>query len=144
MLLVSEKVDFRISTTDLEAIYTESNGVKLRIDVQKIDDFKNDTYREVELHFLTVAELKCITLNFFDFNYDNFKIQDEVDDTINHWQENGVNPNPHFYQIINSDILKSRRIIYDPKNRLNLKHYLIIGCDSYVEVIASKYEIKYI
>lgn len=141
MLLSSEKVDFRVSTTDLEAVYTEASGVKIRLDVQKINDFKRDEYREIELHFFTVAELRCTTLNFFDFNYDHFQLQNEVDDMISFWEKNGINPNPHFYQIIDSEILSSKGEIYDPNNRFNLKHYLIIGCDSYVEIIASKYEI---
>ena len=144
MLLVSEKVDFRVSTTDLEVIYTESNGVKLRVDVQRIDDFESDTYREIELHFHTVAELKCITLNFFDFNYGDFELQGEASNTVNYWGTNGINPDPYFYKIIDSDILISRGKVYDPNDRLDLKHYLVIGCDSYIEVVASKYEIKYL
>ncbi|POE08112.1 hypothetical protein BV921_17175 [Pectobacterium odoriferum] len=142
MLLASEKVDFRISTTDVEVVYTESNGVKIKVDIQQIDDLKNEKYREIEFHFFAVAELKCITLNFFDFNHDSYKIQDAIDDEINHWETTGINPNPHFYQVINSEILREKGSIYDPNNRLKLKHYLILGYDSYIEIIASKYEIN--
>lgn len=144
MLLVSEEVDFRISTTDLEAVYTESNGVKIRVDVQKIDDFKNGVYREVELNFLIVAELRCITLNFFDSNFGGFELQNEVGDEIDFWECGGIDPNPRFYQVKNSDILNAKANIYDPKGRFNLKHYLVVGYDSYVEIIASKYVIEYI
>ncbi|MCG8707915.1 hypothetical protein JHU04_001113 [Brenneria sp. 4F2] len=143
MLLAAEKVDFCVSTTDLEVVYTESGGVKLRVDVQKLDDYQSGAYREIELHFMTVAELKCTTLNFFDVNYDNFELQHEVNDVIGFWEERGISPNPHFYQIINSNVLTSRGDLYDANNRLNLKHFLIIGYDSYVEIIASNYEIKY-
>lgn len=62
--LVPEKLMFKISTTDLKVIYTESGGVKLKIDIQYIDDFKNDIYREIEIHFLMVAELRCVSMNF--------------------------------------------------------------------------------
>ncbi|MHB7674599.1 hypothetical protein ACYCOA_21420, partial [Providencia stuartii] len=58
LLLAPEKLAFKVSTTDLEVIYTESGGVKLRIDIQDIDNFKSDTYREIEIHFLMVAELR--------------------------------------------------------------------------------------
>ncbi|PHM35795.1 hypothetical protein Xmau_04454 [Xenorhabdus mauleonii] len=144
--LIPEKIKFRISTTDLETIYTESGGVKLRIDVQDIDNFKNDTYQDIEIHFLIVAELRCITMNFFDINSQNYSIEEKniKKNRIEFWERNGYYPDPGFYQVANSDILNSKRSLYDPHNRLDLKHYLINGNDSYVEIIASKYEYRYL
>ncbi len=143
MKLIPEKVGFRISTTDLEVIYTESKGVVLRIDVQTLDDMNCGNHREIKIIFKTVAELKCITLNFFESNIDSFEIENEPDTfhAIDFWKKNGHHPNPHFYQILNSDVLKKNITIYDPGNRLNLKHYLIAGYDSYLEIIASQYEL---
>lgn len=141
MLLVSEKVAFRVSTTDVEVVYTESSGVRIRVDVQTIDDFKNDTYREVEFHFLNVAEVRCITLNFFDFHYGNVKILDEVSNDVDLWERSGISPDSRFYQVADSETLKSKKLAYDPNNRLDLKHYLVVGCDSHIEIIASKYEV---
>lgn len=144
MQLTPEKVDFRILTTDLEVVYTESNGVKLRLDAQRIDDVKSEVYREVELTFLVVAELRCITLNFFNNHYDSFEIKGGINNEMAFWSENGYHPNPQFYQVENSDILENKRKLFDPNDRLSLKHYLIIGYDSYVEIIASKYDVRYL
>ncbi|MEX2990151.1 hypothetical protein AB4K08_20360 [Serratia fonticola] len=144
MQLVPEKVEFRISTTDLEAVYTESSGVKLRLDAQRIDDVKSEVYREVELTFFVVAELRCITLNFFDNHYDSVEIKGNIDNEMAFWEENGYHPNPKFYQVVNSDILGNKNKLFDPNDRLDLKHYLIIGNDSYLEIIASKYEFRYL
>ncbi|HEK1092659.1 hypothetical protein ACTXA3_17030 [Proteus mirabilis] len=140
--LVPEKLMFKISTTDLKVIYTESGGVKLKIDIQYIDDFKNDIYREIEIHFLMVAELRCVSMNFFDVNSDNYSIvnQNIITNTINFWEENGYHPDSGVYQIMNSGILKHKKALYDPLNRFHLKHYLITGNDSYIEIISSKYE----
>ncbi|WP_447876531.1 hypothetical protein [Serratia fonticola] len=142
--LTPEKVGFRISTTDLEIVYTESSGVKLRLDAQRIDDVKSEVYRGIEITFLVVAELRCITLNFFDNHYDSFEIKGGIDNEMAFWEENGYHPNPQFYQVVNSDILESKRKLFDPNDRLDLKHYLIIGYDSYVEIIASAYEVRYL
>ncbi|OCA52374.1 hypothetical protein [Photorhabdus namnaonensis] len=144
--LMPEKTEFRISTTDLETVYTESSGVKLRLDVLRIDNFKSDTYRNIEIHFLIVAELKCITMNFFDLNHQNYAIegQDFTVNRIDFWEKNGYHPDSGFYQVTNSDILNNKRPLYDPKNRFDLKHYLINGNDSHVEIIASKYEYRYL
>lgn len=146
MQLVPEKTEFKISTTDLEAIYTESGGVTLRIDVQDIESFKNNTYREIEIHFLIVAELRCISMNFFDVNHENYLIEEQniAINRIKYWEENGYYPDPGIYEIINSDVLSNKGSLYDPLNRFKLKHYLINGNDSYIEIIASKYEYKYL
>ncbi|TNH41527.1 hypothetical protein [Photorhabdus luminescens] len=144
--LIPEKTEFKISTTDLEAVYTESGGVKLRLDTQGIDDFRNNIYRNMEIHFFTVAEVKCITMNFFDINHQNYSIEGQnfTINRIEFWARNGYHPDPGFYQVINSNILNSKRSLYDPKNIFDLKHYLINGNDSHVEIIASKYEYRYL
>ncbi|WP_369427111.1 hypothetical protein [Providencia sp. PROV236] len=140
--LVPEKLTFKISTTDLKVIYTESSGAKLRIDIQDIDNFKNDIYREIEIHFLMVAELKCVSMSFFDANSNNYSIANQsiITNRIDFWETNGYHPDSGVYQIMNSDILKNKKTLYDPLNRFNLKHYLVTGNDSYIEIIASKYE----
>ena len=144
MQLAPEKVGFRISTTDLEAVYTESSGVKLRLDAQRIDDVKSEVYRGIEITFLVVAELRCITLNFFDNHYDSFEIKGGIDNEMAFWEENGYHPNPNFYQVVNSYILENKRKLFDPNERLDLKHYLVIGNDSYLDIISSTYQVRYL
>lgn len=140
IVLMPEKVDFHISTTDLRAIYTESGGVTLRIDVQTREDVPIDQYREVELTFGTVAELLCITLNFFELYAGQLEGISQQDDVLAFWETNGYHPDPGFYEVMNSPILDEKRTLFDPHNRLDLKHYLVAGYDSYVEVIASSYQ----
>jgi hypothetical protein len=140
IVLIPEKVDFRISTTDLKAIYTESGGVTLRIDVQTREDVSLDHYREIELTFGTVAELRCITLNFFEHHTGQVEGISQQDDVLAFWETSRYHPDPGFYQVVDSPILDEKRTLFDPRNRLDLKHYLVAGYDSYVEVIASSYQ----
>jgi hypothetical protein len=140
IVLIPEKVDFRISTTDLKAIYTESGGVTLRIDVQTREDVPLDHYREIELTFGTVAELRCITLNFFEHHTGQVEGISQQDDVLAFWETSRYHPDPGFYQVVDSPILDEKRTLFDPRNRLDLKHYLVAGYDSYVEVIASSYQ----
>ncbi|MBF6653982.1 hypothetical protein C3B47_14075 [Flavobacterium columnare] len=139
--LIPEEVNFKISTTDILVKYVERDVTEISIDVLTLKNFFQNLYTEYTIQFKDVAEVKCISLNFFEHNYDNhtiFKI-DETKSDIDFWKEFGYSPDSGFYQIDNSEYLKERKNIYDPKNRLNLKHYLVIGNDSYIEVLASSY-----
>ncbi|GGH66189.1 hypothetical protein GCM10008014_46330 [Paenibacillus silvae] len=140
IILMPEKVDFRVSTTDLKATYTESGGATLHIDVQTRVDLPLDQYREVELTFGTVAEMRCITINFFDLHAEQVAGIPYSEDILSFWETNGYPPDPGFYQVMNSPILDQKGKLFDPRNRLDLKHYLVVGYDSYVEVIASSYQ----
>ncbi|MGY5954954.1 Aminopeptidase N [Kosakonia sp. BK9b] len=140
MLLTPEAVSFRISTTDLQAVYTESGGVNVRLDVQTLADYHHDTYREIELHFRPVAELRCTTLNFFEAHHNDFLIQPDVENVIACWQEKHLHPQSGFYQVMDSPLLQQKGRLYDPLQRLNLKHYLLVGYDSYIEIIATGYD----
>ncbi|WP_248063263.1 hypothetical protein [Paenibacillus silvae] len=142
IILMPEKVDFRVSTTDLKATYTESGGATLRIDVQTRVDLPLDQYREVELTFSTVAELRCITVNFFELHAGQVEGIPYTEDILHFWETNGYPPDPGFYQVMNSPIIDQKGKLFDPRNRLDLKHYLVVGYDSYVEVIASSYQVK--
>lgn len=141
IVLMPEKVDFRISTTDLNATYTESGGVTLRVDVQTREDIPLDQYKQATLTFGMVAELRCITLNFFELYAGQVEVINYQEDTLPFWETNGYHPDPGFYQVMNSPILDEKGTLFDPRNRLDLKHYLVAGYDSYAEIIASSYGI---
>jgi len=129
-----------------KVIYTESDGVKIYVDVQKYEDIERNNYRKREICFNTVAKIRCINLNFFEYNYNNFNIEN-VDRDINYldfWKENSYHPDSLFYQVINSEILSEKKKQFDPNNKLDLKHYLIVGYVGYVEIVASKYQYKYL
>lgn len=142
--LIPEEVNFKISTTDIKVLYTEREGTKIIIDAIKFEDFKDEKYTEIEILFQTVAEVRCITLNFAESNYNNyevFKINEGLSD-FDFWEENKYHPDSGFYQIDNSSWLGKTKLKYDQRNNLNLKHFLIEGYDSYIEILASKYSIN--
>lgn len=141
IVLMPEKVDFRISTTDLSASYNESGGVTLHVDIQTRKDLPLDQYQEAALTFSTVAEIRCVTLNFFELYTGQVEGIHHQEDTLTFWERHGYPPDPGFYQVMNSSILDEKGALFKYK-RLDLKHYLVIGYDSYVEVIASSYQVQ--
>jgi hypothetical protein len=116
---------YKISTTDLQMIYTESGGVKIEVDairipLENIEHTDEKRYKNIEFVFPLVAEAKCVTLNFYE----------------NH--ESNIEGNfTGFYLVENSQNLQQSVDLYDPHKRLNLQHYIIAGYDAYVEIIAS-------
>ncbi|GAL44621.1 MULTISPECIES: hypothetical protein [Citrobacter] len=131
MLTLEPKlINFRISTTYLQLNYLEPGTVKITLDCIESNKNDNNSYFKVEMNFYTVAEVKCITMNFYESNHNEFHIIPNKN-----IMESG------FYEVINSDSLKEKKHTYDPINRLGLKHYIITGNDSYIELLASNYTI---
>ncbi|ELE2236335.1 hypothetical protein RL877_000829 [Escherichia coli] len=126
LVLKSQSIGFRISTTYLSLTYTESDGVNIKVDALELISTEKD-YVQIELVFTTVAEVKCATVNFHEVNYNNIVIK-KVD---------GENLDSGIYQVMNSVPLEEKERLYDPKKRLKLKHYIIAGYDSYVEILAT-------
>ena len=137
--LAPEKLDFVISTTHLRAAYDETAVAVINVDVQTIADYDAQCYREVDIHFECVAEIRCVTLNFFEVNHEGYSVLGLGDQPLQTWRETGVHPDPCFYQIMDSALLYERKALYDPSGTLGLKHYLLVGYDSHVEVIAKGY-----
>ncbi|MCP1359037.1 hypothetical protein [Aneurinibacillus migulanus] len=57
-------------------------------------------------------------------------------------EERLYHPDSGFYEVIDSKHLQENIKRYDPRNRLNLKHYIVKGYDSYIELIASTYSVN--
>ncbi|MCG7376112.1 hypothetical protein MH215_03850 [Paenibacillus sp. ACRSA] len=126
--LEPERLDYRISTTEMEVRYTEQNGVNINVDVTPLEESGEMKYHQMQLNFSNVAELRCITLNFYEANYDAYELI-------------GTNPDTGVYQVYTSEWLVQERGKYDPRNRLQLRHYIVVGYDSYVELLASTYTV---
>ncbi|MCL1935057.1 MAG: hypothetical protein FWF57_01565 [Defluviitaleaceae bacterium] len=125
---------FTISTVDLKLVYTEQKGAKISVEVKSIDDIQNgihENYLELDISFSLVAEIKCICVNFYKFNHNQYDILTKKDKYGKHYTHG-------FFEVVNSEYLKQVHKKYDPRNNLNLKHYIIAGYDSYVELIASQ------
>ncbi|AXA26262.1 hypothetical protein [Pseudomonas putida] len=137
--LVPQKIDFVINTTQLNASYDEIGIASIQIEAQRLEHIEKNTYVMTTLVFERVAELRCITLNFFEHQYQNYEILGSQDDEVKTWRETGLHPDPKFYEVVESALLAEKNTVYDPANALSLKHYLVSGYDSYVEIIASSY-----
>ncbi|KAF2079913.1 hypothetical protein [Flavobacterium sharifuzzamanii] len=135
-ILKSLNNNFKISTIELELVYTESRGVKIMVEVVK-DSLEE--YSRIEIEFFIVAEVKCVTLNFYESNYNNYLMNYEFDKNL---EESEKSFDSGFYEVIDSAYLKENIKKYDPKMRFNLKHYIVTGNDSYAEIIASNYIIN--
>ncbi len=136
--------NFKISTTDLELVYTESGGVKIEVGAIPLRSIDN-TCVSIEIIFSIVAEVKCVTLNFDESNYNGFCISEEVsiEDHLEKDEERFRHPDSGFYEVVDSEYLQKNIMKYDPRNRLNLKHYIVKGYDSYIELVASSsYSLK--
>jgi len=145
MILIPEKVNFKISTTNLDVIYSERSCVKIKFEALLLDNYLNaDKYSLIELDFRLTAELKCVSMNFSETMYEQysiFLINEEISD-YEFWKLNGYHPNSGFHQVDDSAWLNEKKLLYDPKNRLELKHFLIEGYDSYIELLATDYTIN--
>lgn len=136
-ILIPEDVPFKISTTDMNVFYSERGGAKILLDVLSNENGIEKNYYSIQIFFEVVAEFKCITLNYYELNYENYKIESDSFRSSNYSEVMG------FYQVKKSTFLQQSLEKYDPKRRLNLSHYLIIGNDSYIELLASRYSISY-
>lgn len=141
LTLIPEEVNFQISTTDVETVYTERESV-IKLEGLKLENYiEGNKYSNIKITFTRVAELRCITLNFFEFNYNKYQIFN-IEEGLNKfefWEKYNFNPESGFYQVDASEWLIEKIKLYDPKNDLKLKHFLIIGYDSYIELLASNY-----
>lgn len=141
--LTPEKIDFKISCVDLKLIYTEQQTI-LNIEGYTLDDYLiGDVFSTLTLIFDIVAEVKCTTMNFFETHHNDISVIELADnqDDVAFWKEKGYHPDSGFYQLSHSDYLEAKRHLYDPKAQLDLKHFLVVGYDSYVEIIASTFKI---
>ena len=129
------KTEFKISTTDLILVYTESGGTKIEVGAIPVIPNNEEKCVNIAISFTIVAEAKCVTINFYECFYNDFCISEEPSEEYR-LSYSG------FYEVIDSRYLQENRKLYDPKDRLHLKHFIITGYDSYIEVIAAAYTIE--
>ena len=129
--LVPMNFGYKISTTDLQLIYTESGGAKIEVGAILIEHPEHKEkilYRNIELVFPIVAQVKCVTMNFYEYNYSLI--------------DKKLKPLTGFYEVENSQCL-SEKCEFDPHKRFDLRHYIVAGNDGYIELIASsKYSVN--
>jgi hypothetical protein len=144
ILLQPEKINIKIRTTDMAVAYSERGGVTVDVAALSLDNFSADAYETYRISFDVVAELRCISLNFYEANHGEYEILDMCapEQAETYWKEKGFHPDPGLYQFEDLDNVDTRMALYDPRKKLDLKKFLLIGNDAYVEVISKSYSIK--
>ena len=150
--LISVKVPWQISPSSaclrsLSSIDDESQ--KIPTLVTFIVNFESTADKIIELEFVTGLWAKIYTSyseeHIFDpskydwspFQTKYIKSEQTIDEFRQKWKQTGTCPDPKMYEVENSHWLKE---IQNYRN--NLKHYFILGNDSYIEVIASAFQWK--
>lgn len=137
------KFKYAISTVYLELVYRDSSNAKVKVEAIPLASIDKQKFVTIEIDFRTVAEAKCITLNFYESNYENIYISKDVvaESSIREFEKNN-HLESGFYEVLDSEYLQKNIKKYDPKGSLNLKHYIVTGYDGYVELLASKYSVN--
>jgi len=141
-MLIPEEINFKISTTDVKVEYMERSGVQVLLDVLTLKYLKTkEQYHSARIQFDLVAELRCVSMNYQESHHGDYKVFNMDESLKEHefWTTHGYPPHPGFYQVDDSKWLSDSVEKYDPRKRLNLKHYLIVGYDSYIELLATGY-----
>ncbi len=135
MKLLNEDTDFRISTTGAVAEYSDDGELTIGLCAQTKGCISDEIF-SIEINFKYVAEFICRTINFYEANYEEFEIVDCNGCKSERKEISG------FYRVLDSQLLKSCNKKYDPKDRFNLKHFLVTGGDGYFEILASSYSVR--
>jgi hypothetical protein len=149
------QVNWKSSNSELEVAIQERENLRVRCQVDLLteesigkilrSDFSEGIKTDVknlEISFPVFAEVRFRMLNFWEFKYGDFEIVSENDElklsnnreVFKFWAENSIHPDPGFYLVENSVWVEE--LDYGNIKSLNLKHYLITGYDSYLEVLA--------
>jgi hypothetical protein len=144
ILLEAEKIDFKISTTWLSLSYSEGGEARIEVEGLRLENLHSGAYERFAIVFDLVAEITCVSLYFYESNYNDFELLPvcRKDEELSFWRENQFCPDSGFYRFEDSSESKDRMRQYDPKGRLGLKRFLVVGNDSYVKIVARGYRIE--
>lgn len=123
--------DFKIDTVSMNISHEERSSLKVFLDIS----YPNKNLKEyipVTITFNIVAKFEYTELNFWEHNVSKYQIYNP---------DNSFLKFCDFYTIENSkweEFLK----IADKKNRFNLKHFIIMGNDAYLEILAKDYSVE--
>jgi hypothetical protein len=123
------EANFAVRTTNLHFQIDERSDLPVVVDIQtrealiSADVDEATVYQTAEITFTFLAKLEFTMMNFWELNYENYEIIDE-----GHIE-------PGFYHVLNSPW---NRDDFDPLKRFNLVHFILIGYDSYLELLANE------
>ncbi|WP_375575776.1 hypothetical protein [Paracidovorax oryzae] len=124
--LIPEDLEFQINTTGVEIIYSEQEGLSIRLTV-----IKDNKTAIATILFPIVAEFECVGMNFYESMHEDIKIA----------PSSTAQFDSAFYRNADKESYAGKLKIYDPKQRLGLEEYYIPGNDSFIRVIASQYHV---
>jgi hypothetical protein len=115
--------------------------------VNTIVTLADDSEKRLTITFGSFAEIRFFHFNFGEHNYNEFLIQSPegtfLEDTADwdpyalYFREKGICPNPYFYEVQNTGWFNEKEV-YQPLTKKGFKHFLLVGYDSYVEVLAKE------
>jgi hypothetical protein len=132
-------------------IYTEASEQSALV-ANTIVRLQDGSEKKLILTFESFAECRYFNFNFGESNYNEYLVQSPdgafLEDTADwtpygpSFRENGVCINPYFYEVQNTDWFNEKKHVYLPLAKKGFKHFLLVGYDSYLEVLAND-SIKY-
>jgi|GEM_PF-6774614 hypothetical protein len=111
----------------------------------------DDSKKRLTIQFESFAACRFLNFNFGDQHYNEYLIRSPdnmfLEDTAD-WEpychlfrEKGICPNPYFYIVENTSWFREKQV-YQRLPKRGFKHFLLVGYDSYLEVLA-KDDLKY-
>ena len=114
--------------------------------VNTIVTLADDSEKRLTITFESFAEIRFFNFNFGEHNYNEFLIRSPegtfLEDTADwapyalYFREKGICPNPYFYEVQNTGWFNEKEV-YQPLVKRGFKHFVLVGYDSYVEVLAT-------
>src|SRR5687768_2365953 len=100
ILLQPEKINIKIRTADMFVTYSERGVSTIEVDALTVENFAVSQYEAYRISFNVVAELRCVSLNFYETNHGEYEILDvcSPDQIEKFWIENSFHPDPGLYQ----------------------------------------------
>ena len=126
--LIPCRDDFKIDTVSMKMSHEERSSLKVYWDIN-YPNTSTKEYIPVTFNFDIVAKFEYTELNFWEYNNSNYQIYNP---------DNYFLETSNFYMVENSKWEPFLKIA-DPKQRFNLTHYIIMGYDAYLEVLAKDY-----
>lgn len=133
--LIPVRVGWKAGAYGISTNTAEADVLELKTVVKENDG----TEKELKIRFPQFAEVRFYNFNFGEHHYNGFVIQgpsgEYMEDTFD-WSGFAPSANPNFYEVANSAWFQEREK-YVPLAAKGYRHYLLVGNDSYVEVLAA-------
>lgn len=142
MKLVPVSVKWKAGAYGISITTQEADALQVETIVRNNDGVEE----RIAIRFATFAACRFFNFNFEEQHYDAFLIKAPsgvfVADTYDwkneepFYRETGICPNSGFYEVENTGWFEERSI-YTKLKEKGFKHYILLGYDSYLEILAN-------